>query len=314
MRSLGLAALSGLVLTLACGVGGYSPPEPPSPREATQVNASMGRTWDAVIDLFATRTISIRTIERVSGIIVTERLSVGHEDGLAWADCGKMGGLSGQVHISPNYATYNVLVRGDSLHSSVKTTVRWVHINPREVDLEGGGVTECSTKHVWERALETDIKARAEEPKLAQRPEATIEPSKTAETVLQLQELTGSSSTRASADDTRGYVPQSTAANRPESSGARPTAELLREPDFTSAVRDLQALRVLVGFQELGRDLLRVEVSDQALTTDLSEYNFGRFFSAYYRTTGWSPRTTILFSHGDQILGSYTRDGFVARK
>src|SRR5712691_3823983 len=120
-------------LVAACSFHGYTPPEPPSPRDATQVDASMGRTWDAVIDLFAARTIPIRTIERVSGIIVTERLSVGREDGLAWADCGKESGFGhSAVRISPNYGTYNVLVRGDSMHSSVKTTVRWVHVEPKE--------------------------------------------------------------------------------------------------------------------------------------------------------------------------------------
>ncbi len=60
---------------------------PPAPRAATRVGATMGATWDAVIDLFAARNIPIRSIERVSGIIVTDILSVG-DDGPRWADCG----------------------------------------------------------------------------------------------------------------------------------------------------------------------------------------------------------------------------------
>ncbi len=79
----------------------------------------MGSTWDAVIDMFAERNIPIRTIERASGIIATEQLSVGPE-GKVWPDCGRS--FSGTV--LPNYAIYNLLVRGDSSSSRVKATVR----------------------------------------------------------------------------------------------------------------------------------------------------------------------------------------------
>jgi hypothetical protein len=41
-----------LALLLA-GCFKYQPPAPPTPRDATLVSASMGRTWDAVIDMFA---------------------------------------------------------------------------------------------------------------------------------------------------------------------------------------------------------------------------------------------------------------------
>jgi hypothetical protein len=134
----------------------HTPPQPPTPRDATQVNASMGRSWDAVIDLFAARTIPIRTIERASGIIVMEQLSVG-EEGIGWADCGKVAGIP----IAPNYATANVLVRGDSTRSTVKTTVRWVKSSIKE------RLIKCSTSHVWELALEAGVKTRAEDQKVA---------------------------------------------------------------------------------------------------------------------------------------------------
>jgi hypothetical protein len=303
---------------LACGVGGgYTPPEPPSPRDATQVNASMGRTWDAVVDLFAAKTIPIRTIERVSGIIVTERLSVRHEDGLAWADCGKVSGFGRSDHISPNYGTYNVLVRGDSSRSSVKTTVRWVHIQPRDLDLEGGGVTECSTKHVWERALETEIKARAEEPRVAHQSgsDSATEPRGTVEVTQQVQTVPSHSEGYNSTSETRSYAaPQSASANERESSGSRMNSELLADPGFNRAVRDLQALKFLSGFQEGGRDTLLVDVSDNTPSTNLSEYNLGHLFSAYYRMNDWNPDTIILFSNRRQVLGAYRRNGLSLRE
>ena len=98
---------------------GYTPPGLPTPGEATQVRASFGRIWDAVIDQFADGNIPIRTIERASAMIATEQLSVGSEARKP-ADCGKQNGN----RIPPNYAIYNVLVRGDSCSSTVKATVR----------------------------------------------------------------------------------------------------------------------------------------------------------------------------------------------
>jgi hypothetical protein len=49
---------------------------PPVVREQTAVAASFGRTWDAVIDHFAERNISIRTMERSSGFIAAEPFRV----------------------------------------------------------------------------------------------------------------------------------------------------------------------------------------------------------------------------------------------
>jgi hypothetical protein len=304
-------ATASVVLLSACG--GYTRPEPPSPRDATQVNVSMGRTWDAVIDLFAARTIPITTIERVSGIIVTERLSVRSEDGLAWADCGKTSSfMTRAVPIPPNYGTYNVLVRGDSSRSSVKATVRWVHLDFKHLDIESG-VIECSTKHVYERALEAGVKDRAEQPGVARGSSVapTIAPSRTpADSAPRAQALPNPAANSSSA--TSGYAPPESGVSN--ASGRRSNAELLAEPDFTRAIHDLQALRFLAGFQELGADSLQVEVSDDAITTNLSEYNLGRLFSAYFRITNWNTRTAVVYTHGGQLIGTYTRTGLVIRQ
>jgi hypothetical protein len=152
-----------LFLLISCTT--YRPPPPPAPREATHVYASLGRTWDAVINEFAVRDIPIRAIEKASGLIVTDQLSVGRE-GYRWADCGLTGGGSSDYQkpplpvgpsepapesLGPTHATYNVLVRGDSLKSIVKATVRWVHNRK-----------ECATNHGWERTLELQVKQNAE--------------------------------------------------------------------------------------------------------------------------------------------------------
>jgi hypothetical protein len=133
-----------------------TPPAPPAPpRPAMEIVAPFGRTWDAVIDEFAAQNIPIRTMERASGFIATEQLSVPRTTEKL-ADCGTDVGVA----LIPHRATYNVLVRGDSTRSTVKVTVRWT----------SGGLTydnvtapiECSTTGLWETRAETAIKERAE--------------------------------------------------------------------------------------------------------------------------------------------------------
>src|SRR5215475_14034464 len=98
------------VVALCAACVTYTPPPPPTPREATQVNASLGQTWDAVIDEFADRNIPIRTIERASGLVATEQLTV-PPSASGDADCGHFDSYPTR---RPTHAIYNVLVRGDS--------------------------------------------------------------------------------------------------------------------------------------------------------------------------------------------------------
>ena len=130
--------------------------QPPTPRTATPIQTAFAKTWDAVFDVFSDRNISIRTIERTSGLIATDRLTVQSGEGLQWADCG--------THMSsataPEMAVYNVLVRGDSTQSTVKVTASWT----ATVEVLRGEFRriQCVSKGVWENDLEAMIRARAE--------------------------------------------------------------------------------------------------------------------------------------------------------
>jgi hypothetical protein len=137
------------IVCVACN--SYQAPQPPAPRDATHVGASAGQTLDVVVDLFAARNLPIQTIERVTGLVATDELTVGTE-GRTWADCGKLH----SVLLGPDRAIYSVLVRGDSATSSVKATVRWTYSAARR-----GGI-ECSTNHAWEEGFEAAVKAQAE--------------------------------------------------------------------------------------------------------------------------------------------------------
>jgi hypothetical protein len=141
-----LAALAGCTPT---------PPAVAAPRSGTTVAASQSKTWDAVIDVFADRSIPIKNMERASGFIATDPLGTRTVD-LAMVDCGKDGLKQPRF---PTLASYNVLVRGDSTSSNVKATVRWT-------SRSGSGkdeiLIECTTKGVWESQFERDVKLRAE--------------------------------------------------------------------------------------------------------------------------------------------------------
>jgi hypothetical protein len=279
------------VLASACSA--YQPPPPPTPREATEVAASMGRSWDAVIDMFAARNIPIRTIERVSGIIATEQLAVGDE-GKDWADCGEDNGTV----LAPNFATYNVLVRGDSVNSRIKATVRWT------LETSPSSSIECSTRHVWERELEQQAKGRAEAQALSGR-DGSPEQSAAAEPTL--ASSTGPMAST-SATDTPAQGP--TAAG---SHGLRSGVELLREPTFSAAVSDLQSLNALQGFGETARDTLTVQLTDQGIRSLAIRHYLRRLFYAYRFANDLRPDTLLLLTHGGRIVGTYTETGLDKR-
>lgn len=155
MRRLALVAAS-LVLA-ACM---KQLPAPPAPRTGTDVTAPLAKVWDAVIDDFAERNIPVRTMDRASGFISAEPLRTGTRATFGTspsklADCGR---TPVGTYLQPTMATYNVLVRGDSMRALVTATVRWTTPTPGQV----GSVTECSTTGSWEAAFEDAVKARAE--------------------------------------------------------------------------------------------------------------------------------------------------------
>jgi len=152
-----------IALTLAIVGCSVQAPAPPVPRaEVTGVNAPFNKTWDAVIDDFASQNVPIKTIDRTSGLIVAELLSVGPEAGKRWADCGS-DMMAGKL--APTSAIYNVLVRGDSTKSTVRVTVRWVRVGMARGLSTATVSEECGTKAVWEPEFEARIKAAAESKK-----------------------------------------------------------------------------------------------------------------------------------------------------
>jgi hypothetical protein len=289
--------LPALAMLLA-GCLSYKPPAPPSPRDATQVNASMGRTWDAVIDLFAARNIPIRTIERVSGIIVTERLSVGPERP-SLADCGRV--ADDTVH--PNWGSYNVLVRGDSSSSSVKVNARWTYTGDKED-------YDCSTTHVWEQALESDVKGRAEDPTLAAGHSAnTAAERKPATPPARETEPAGSSGSPPAAQGPPARWGTAPPPALQDGGDGRPNNVLLTFEGFRRAIDDMQRRGLLLGYGEATQERLRVELAAPALTEPTLEYHLTRLFLAYGATMNGATQPTLVLQANGQQVGLYTRNG-----
>lgn len=146
-------------LSLACvQPGPLLAPPPAPPRDPKPVEASFGRTWDAVIERFAEDRIPIRTIERASGFLATEPMPVpsSMNEEADWADCGTAPFIG---RLYPTEASYHIVVRGDSTRSTVRASVRWTTpIGSEEYTSD----RECATTGNWETALEEGIAARAE--------------------------------------------------------------------------------------------------------------------------------------------------------
>jgi hypothetical protein len=267
----------------------YEPPKPAEPREGTLVRASHGETWDAVIDLFALRNIPIRTIERVSGIIATEALRVDPVEGAAWADCGTMG----DVELTPTTAIYNVLVRGDSAESTVRTTVNWSYAGD-ELNYE------CSSSHVWERNLEREVKARAE---ATHSVTAAVDTSPAAPS--------GGPPPPSPVAGSPGTRTQRPPAGRvaPLVGRIRPNDHLLESSEFRTAVEDARRLRIVVTYREFAPETLTVELGDGAFTSPSAEHNLGRLFRAYRNTTERRSDGALELHHDGRRVGLYTGSG-----
>lgn len=148
MLTLGRTVLAVVFLT-----GCATLPPPPPERQPLVVNASFGRTWDAVIDVFSSRNIPIRTLDRTSGLLVAEKVRVSRGDEATWANCPNVMTqvLMGVGVADPMLADYNIVVRGDSTRSTVRTSARFMKEN-----------LECTSKGTLETAIEARVKVRAE--------------------------------------------------------------------------------------------------------------------------------------------------------
>ena len=171
-------ALLAFSTSAACAAK-FVPPQPAAVKTPSGVMASYDKTWEAVITYFADRNIPIRTLEKVSGIIVAEpaaanlvnRVPVLDKNGkVLWdrrtrkpvqsppiyADCGSRNGYGDD----PNSAIYNIRVLGDASASSVQVNVQYLY--SYQTARLGPASTGCTSTGKWEDETQAFIKQRAE--------------------------------------------------------------------------------------------------------------------------------------------------------
>jgi hypothetical protein len=132
----------------------------------THINASRGKTWDAVVDYFARSGISVDTMDRSSGVITAEATAMPREKSRLVA-CGntvfapfwsgEYGGweLIGHYEAPPFGAPFTAIVHGDSTQATVHVTAYWI-------DAHGKQIKCTSSAYAWEQRSEAEIKAIAE--------------------------------------------------------------------------------------------------------------------------------------------------------
>lgn len=114
MRRSGILTL--LLLLASCA----SAPKTYDFDPTAQYSAPFDRTWDSVIQIFAERNWPISTLEKDSGIIVTDWVGFSEQEEVA--DCGTPGGLS---HIGDRRMRFNVYVqRQDNGGSHLRVNTR----------------------------------------------------------------------------------------------------------------------------------------------------------------------------------------------
>ena len=114
------------------------PPQAPAPPPVS-VDASVGRTWDAAVEAFTTDRIGLRTVDRLSGLIVSDTVAL-PQSNPAHARCGSDMGMARGA----SRAIYTVLVRGDSTRSTVTASAQW--IMPLLGDCSTTGVVSASAE------------------------------------------------------------------------------------------------------------------------------------------------------------------------
>ncbi len=142
------------VLTCAVAVAG-SATAPQARKVKTQatMSASVDQTWEALIDLFSESNWPITNMERASGLITTDWISLGSEAG-RFADCG-----SSLAFVDGTFVRFNVRVRARGEGSSLMVGASF----RQQRSFDGQRATvDCVSKGAVERLIHGTIAERTE--------------------------------------------------------------------------------------------------------------------------------------------------------
>lgn len=139
----------------ACIAGAASATAPKAHKvTATRgVNYSFESTWTALIDVFADRNWAIDNLDKESGIVTTDWMSLGDE-AERYADCGS----SGLSTVEATQIKFNVRVKGDASASTVSVNTKFRQ--QRRFD-SNVAVVDCSSTGAVESEVQRQVDSMA---------------------------------------------------------------------------------------------------------------------------------------------------------
>lgn len=145
-----VAAVLGAVVALAASA---TAPKQHHVEPRMAISATYDQTWAAVIDLFAERNWAILNMEKDSGLITTDWMTLG-ADGPGYADCGG----AGITTVRDTAVRFNVRVREEGARTEVIVTATF-----RQVRVFDGqtSIKDCYSKGNVEALIHREVAARA---------------------------------------------------------------------------------------------------------------------------------------------------------
>lgn len=142
-------------MVAACIAGAASATAPKAHKvTATRgVNYSFESTWTALIDVFADRNWAIDNLDKESGIVTTDWMSLGDE-AERYADCGS----SGLSTVEATQIKFNVRVKGDASASTVSVNTKFRQ--QRRFD-SNVAVVDCSSTGAVESEVQRQVDSMA---------------------------------------------------------------------------------------------------------------------------------------------------------
>jgi hypothetical protein len=144
-------------LCLATAACIHPPPEPPAPKDVF-IQAPFDSVWQAAIAYFADSRISIETIDKESGLIVSRRFLLDHELTKEMLNCGADGMSEiAKERSTRAYADFNVFLRRTGDSTAVRVNVGGVA--DASTLMSGRTVVRCVSTGTFEAGLLSRLRA-----------------------------------------------------------------------------------------------------------------------------------------------------------
>jgi len=167
-----LVRLAVVVCAAVAALASASAPKSHTFEKSMRTDGTFDQTWSAVIEVFADRNWAIQNMEKDSGLITTDWMSLGSDS--SFADCGG----SGIASVAKREIRFNVLVREEE--SGARITVNATFRELRTFDNQVAYVDCTSTGNVEQlvhELVETSLASRSRRPAPSPKPSPSpVEP------------------------------------------------------------------------------------------------------------------------------------------